>query len=413
MGTIFLNFIEETFVIILIYTCLVAIVKTDKFITKENKRIFFTAITLCIIVLLVNYTESCINDNVNLLNIRQIVSLTGYCTRPIIILFLIKLCMPQTKHIIWYVIVSINVLMYVTSPYTHLCVYFTEENLFNRGPLGYLVFIICACELLHITLDSFINHRKDSIQRWFLPPLCSLQIVYAVINDFESIELTYPSSLNQTLPIVMVLFYLFYHLQLAEQYEKEALQKQKLQLMISQIKPHFFFNTITTIQALCNIDPQKASDTLGVFSTYVRQNISTQTENLIPFDQELQHVKTFVDIELLRFPNIEVKYDLQTTDFDIVALSIQPLIENSIKHGIRSREHGIVSLATEKAKNSITITIEDNGIGFDVNTLDDLDNTHIGISNVRNRLEILQHANMKINSNSNGTKVIINVPRED
>lgn len=321
--------------------------------------------------------------------------------------------MPQTKHIIWYVIVSINVLMYVTSPYTHLCVYFTEENLFNRGPLGYLVFIICACELLHITLDSFINHRKDSIQRWFLPPLCSLQIVYAVFNDYKSISLTYPSSLNQTLPIVMVLFYLFYHLQLAEQYEKEALQKQKLQLMISQIKPHFFFNTITTIQALCNIDPQKASDTLGVFSTYVRQNISTQTENLIPFDQELQHVKTFVDIELLRFPNIEVKYDLQTTDFDIVALSIQPLIENSIKHGIRSREHGIVSLATEKTKNSITITIEDNGIGFDVNTLDDLDNTHIGISNVRNRLEILQHANMKIYSNSNGTKVIINIPRED
>lgn len=321
--------------------------------------------------------------------------------------------MPQTKHIIWYVIVSINVLMYVTSPYTHLCVYFTEENLFNRGPFGYLVFIICACELLHITLDSFINHRKDSIQRWFLPPLCSLQIACAVFNDYKSISLTYPSSLNQTLPIVMVLFYLFYHLQLAEQYEKEALQKQKLQLMISQIKPHFFFNTITTIQALCNIDPQKASDTLGVFSTYVRQNISTQTENLIPFDQELQHVKTFVDIELLRFPNIEVKYDLQTTDFDIVALSIQPLIENSIKHGIRSREHGIVSLATEKTKNSITITIEDNGIGFDVNTLDDLDNTHIGISNVRNRLEILQNAIMEIYSNSNGTKVTINIPWEN
>lgn len=183
--------------------------------------------------------------------------------------------------------------------------------------------------------------------------------------------------------------------------------------MLSQIKPHFFFNTITTIQALCKIDPAKASETLGLFASYIRQNITTQTESLIPFPEEIKHVKTFAAIEMIRFPNIEVTYDLQFTDFDIATLSIQPLVENAIKHGIRSREHGIVTVSTQKTNQSIIIIISDNGTGFDTKIIDELDDTHVGINNVKKRLEILQKAKLDICSSSEGTTITITLPWED
>lgn len=108
---------------------------------------------------------------------------------------------------------------------------------------------------------------------------------------------------------------------------------------------------------------------------------------------------------MLRFPNIEVQYDLEIEDFDIASFSIQPLVENAIKHGIRSREHGIVRITTRQQKKAIDIIISDNGIGFDTNILNTLDTTHVGIRNVQSRLKLLQDANMNIRSDTEGTSV--------
>lgn len=406
------NFVPITIFYITLYMCLIGVIRTDSFISKDNKRTFVITILLCIVHLILCLVGSLVENNVGLVSVRAFASMLGYSIRPFIILYVMHLVMPKKRYIIWHILGVANMLLYITSPYTHLCVYFTENSVFKRGPLWPVIFILCACELIYISYASVVYHYKRNIRRWLLPPICSLIIVYAVYEDYKMMNPVYPSSLNKSLPFVMFLIYVFYHLQLVEHYQSELLQKQQLQLMISQIKPHFFFNTITTIQALCHIDPQKASDTLGVFASYIRQNLTMQTDIIIPFEQELKHLKAYVDIEILRFTNIEVNYDLQTTDFDIAAFSIQPIIENSIKHGIHSRSHGIITLHTQKTDKAIVITIEDNGIGFDVNLLDNLDNTHIGINNVRNRLKILQNATMKISSSCDGTTVTINIPLE-
>lgn len=407
-----LGFLKESLFYLIFYTALAAIIITDKFITKKNKNIFIIAIILGIINLAVNYIEIWSASHPEVAYIREWASYTGYSLRPFLILCYLKLFLPKYKHIIYGIVATINLIMYYTSHFTHLCVYFKDGRTFQRGPLGIMVFIICGIGLALFPVMSITMNYKRNIRRWILPPVCSVLILHAVYTDLQSSELLYPTSLNTSLVIVMLLFYLYHHLQLAEQYEEKTVQNQQLQLMISQIKPHFFFNTITTIQALCVIDPQKASDTLRNFASYVRQNINTQTENLIPFSKEIQHVKTYVDIETLRFPNIEIQYDLQTTDFDIAALSIQPLVENAIKHGIRSREHGIVVISTRQQNDTIIVTISDNGIGFDTNTIDTLDNSHVGIRNVQSRLKILQDATMKINSTPEGTTITITIRGE-
>lgn len=408
-----LGFLRDSLFYLFLYAILSTIIMTDHFITKENKRIFMIAIGLGILNMVTQYTELWTDTHPETVFLREWASYTGYSLRPFLIFCYLKLCLPNHKHHLFHGIAVLSLILFFTSHYTHLCVYFTEDNIFHRGPLWISIFIICGLGLLSLTVLSFLDYYQRNIRRWILPPICSFLILQAVYGDLNGQDLVYPSSLNETLVIVMFLFYLFYHLHLAEQYEEKMIQNQQLQLMISQIKPHFFFNTITTIQALCTVDPKKASDTLQLFASYVRQNLTTQTEHLIPFTKELQHVKTYVEIETLRFPNIEVQYDLQVTEFEIAALSVQPLVENAIKHGIRSRDHGIVKVSTQQLDKTIKITISDNGVGFDTAVLDTLDESHVGIRNVQSRLKILQKADLKVDSNSEGTTITITIPWEN
>lgn len=406
-----LAFLKDSIFYLCFHVFLIGIITTDKYMTKKNKRLFILAAFISFLLVVFDYIEFQIKPGQGNILLREIASYSGYSLRPFLILCFMHLCAPNRKHYIFCGFSIINLILYFTSHYTHWCVYFTPS--FNRGPLSLVVFILCFAGLLIITIHSMTEYYHQQIRRWLIPPVCSVLIIYAVHLDYIGINVGYPSNLNKIILIVMFQFYLFYHLALVDKYEHRTIQEQQLQLMVSQIKPHFFFNTITTIQALCIENPSKASETLGLFASYVRQNINSQTDNLIPFNEEIKHVKTYVSIEKLRFPNIEVLYNLQFTDFDIATLSIQPLVENAIKYGVRSREHGIVSISTQKDNNAITITISDNGIGFDTETLNKLDDTHIGIRNVKQRLAILQKAKMDIVSNPEGTTITITIPWEE
>lgn len=407
-----LEFLKDSLFFLLSYTFFIGIILSDKYISKKNKNIFIFAIILAILNTLTDYVEFWTLLVPGHVLLRELASYTGYSVRPFLVLCFMQLCLPKKKHYIFLGLSIANLLLFFTSHFTHLGVFFSPDNAFQRGPLWGFVFIISGLGLIYILILSIKEYFSRRIRRWIIPPACVVLILYAVYSDYISMG-TYPSNLSKTLVVVILQFYLFYHLDLARQYEEKTLQNQKLQLMLSQIKPHFFFNTITTIQALCSIDPKKASETLGLFASYVRQNITTTTDSLTPFSKEIEHVKTYASIETLRFPNIEVQYDIQFSDFDIATLSIQPLVENAIKHGIRSKEHGIVLISTQYNNQSIIINISDNGIGFDTSIIDELDDTHVGIHNVKNRLEILQNASMAINSSSDGTNITITIPWEN
>lgn len=407
-----LEFLKDSLFFLLSYTFFIGIILSDKYISKKNKNIFIFAIILAILNTLTDYVEFWTLLVPGHVLLREFASYTGYSVRPFLVLCFMQLCLPKKKHYIFLGLSIANLLLFFTSHFTHLGVFFSPDNAFQRGPLWGFVFIISGLGLIYILILSIKEYFSRRIRRWIIPPACVVLILYAVYSDYISMG-TYPSNLSKTLVVVILQFYLFYHLDLARQYEEKMLQNQKLQLMLSQIKPHFFFNTITTIQALCSIDPKKASETLGLFASYVRQNITTTTDSLTPFSKEIEHVKTYASIETLRFPNIEVQYDIQFSDFDIATLSIQPLVENAIKHGIRSKEHGIVLISTQYNNQSIIINISDNGIGFDTSIIDELDDTHVGIHNVKNRLEILQNASMAINSSSDGTNITITIPWEN
>ena len=128
----------------------------------------------------------------------------------------------------------------------------------------------------------------------------------------------------------------------AEKSMMEAeLKDSRISIMLSQIQPHFIYNTLGTVERMCLKDPQRASDLVRNFSLYLRGNFS-ELDSVTPirFAEELKHVEYYVNIEKVRFPDMTVEYDVETTDFVLPALSVQPLVENAIKHGLMRLETG-------------------------------------------------------------------------
>ena len=148
------------------------------------------------------------------------------------------------------------------------------------------------------------------------------------------------------------------------------------------------------------------------FSTYLRQNLETlnRTE-LIPIKKELEHTRLYAEIETLRFPNIRVDYRIEDDAFSIPALTIQPLVENAIRHGVRSRKDGLVTVSTARGTGGHRITIEDNGVGFDTNREAGGEKSHIGIQNVKARIEQTCGGTMVLRSEiGKGTCITLFIP---
>lgn len=209
----------------------------------------------------------------------------------------------------------------------------------------------------------------------------------------------------------------------ARQLEKEKialdnkLQESRILLMISQIQPHFLYNVLNTIYHLCDKDIELAKKSVDDFSTYLRNNInSLSTTELISFNTELEHIKTYIELEKIRFgEELEVLYDIRTSDFYLPILSIQPLVENAIKHGVsKKRGGGTVTISSYEDDKNYIICIIDTGVGFDVNKTHQDKENHIGIQNVKDRLKSKVEGKLIIESEIGvGTKVIVYVPKKE
>jgi len=194
---------------------------------------------------------------------------------------------------------------------------------------------------------------------------------------------------------------------------KHELFQNRMLIAVSQMKPHFLFNALNAIGGLCLTNPQEAEQAISDFANYLRANIKMfDTPNNIQFTDEIKHIKNYVAIEQMRFGDkINVEYDIQFTDFQIPPLSVQPLIENAIKHGIgKKTESGTVTLRAYKECGNIIIKIEDDGIGFNVDEMSKNENS-IGLKYVQKRLDNLGNAAFHIESTVGvGSKISITIP---
>lgn len=203
----------------------------------------------------------------------------------------------------------------------------------------------------------------------------------------------------------------------------DELQDSRIKSSMGQMQPHFLYNTLGSIREIILSDPQYASDLIYDFSTHLRACIHVMSNggnNLIPFSKEMENVQAFVNIEKMRFgERLRVEYDIGSDDFEIAPLSIQPLVENAIRHGIqlKGRQGGTVSISTRTSGNAYIITVKDDGVGFDYNAIHESvirgERDSTGLENLVFRLEKMLSANVQIESQpGRGTEIVIAIPKE-
>ena len=196
---------------------------------------------------------------------------------------------------------------------------------------------------------------------------------------------------------------------------KAELEQSRIAVMLSQIQPHFLYNALTSVMDLCDRNPKQAKMAIADFADYLRGNLSSlKTENLISFQTELEHIEKYLRLEKLRFQDeLEVVYDIQVQDFMLPSLSVQPLIENAVKHGVgRKVGGGTVSIRTYETENDYVICIIDDGVGFAEGEYAEGDSTHVGIENTKKRLHMMMNASLKIESiKGEGTTASILIPK--
>ena len=200
--------------------------------------------------------------------------------------------------------------------------------------------------------------------------------------------------------------------------EKMALNAQltetRVSTMMSQIRPHFIYNTLGSIEQLCIIDPPKARELVHNFAKYLRGNFR-ELDNPKPIlmSQEMEHVRHYISIENVRFPDMTFLFDMDSNDFLIPALTIQPIVENAIKHGLMKLPRGgTIHVVSYETDTHYCVSVKDDGVGFDTGELMD-NRKHVGIRNIRERLKAMVNGTLEIESTIGvGTRVLITIPKE-
>ena len=196
--------------------------------------------------------------------------------------------------------------------------------------------------------------------------------------------------------------------------EREA-QSARTKIMLSQLQPHFLYNSLSAIMAIDGNPPQTV-DALADFSRYLRMNLNSLTsEDVIPFAAELEHTEHYLALEKLRFKErINIVTDIRVTDFSVPPLSVQMAVENAVKHGITQKpEGGTVRLTAVEDGGTVVVTVEDDGVGFDTSKDFSAEGNHVGLASGKKRIEQLLGGTEEITSIiGEGTRVEIRIPRE-
>lgn len=304
----------------------------------------------------------------------------------------------------------------IISVWNGMFFYITESGEFIEGPLYNLTRIFDKICILFETLLVVWYRKKLGLRDAAL--LLSFSILPILGMTLQMYWDPTPQYLATTLSLVII--YVLFHSEITSRLAKAeiSLAQNRIAIMLSQIQPHFLYNVISSIQELCSTDPKQARKALGEFAEYLRGNMDSLTDTApIHFTREMSHVESYLKLEKMRFGDeLNVIFDIKEKDFFLPSLTIQPLVENAVKHGIGEKENGgTLRISTRKEDKCIIVEICDDGIGFDMDNTDLKDDkkSHIGIANVKMRLSQFPGCSFDMESSpGNGTKAVIKINTE-
>ena len=281
---------------------------------------------------------------------------------------------------------------------------------------------------LYRSIRQRFRHPAVDWQFLFWLSCVLLEIIRMYVGHLSKGTLFYPSSPHFWTRVLIVLATLIgvglpvriwnttrIERKLADQ--EKALLQARMDALISQINPHFLFNTLNTISSLIRFDPDTARTVLLKLSNILRRRLKAQV-HFATLQQELDFIDDYLDIEVVRFGRDKLKVrkeiDPETLEMVVPSMILQPLVENALRHGIAPKiEGGVITLRAQRAKRRLIIEVVDDGVGISGSRQTEVSGSGIGLSNVRERLKVVygQDFLLKIDSQpGEGTTIRFEIP---
>lgn len=303
-------------------------------------------------------------------------------------------------------------LLLVTAQFTSLFYYVTPDGGFHFGP-GYTLLIVPLVTIELINLADLIRRRDALTRKLFLAmlisvlPLTVALIVHLFVPVFPYLHIG-----------IAILALSMYGIILSDQVEQNLRQQREIacqrdSILALQMRPHFIHNTLMSIYYLCQQNPMEAQRVTLNFNTYLEKNLNAlASAETIPFSEELAHTRAHLNVEQALYgKSLFVDYDMPHTHFRVPPLTLQPIVENAVRHGLDPDSDPIrIIIQTRQADCCSEIIVSDNGPGFEPT---DGGNPHIALANIRQRLELMCGGQMTIlPREGGGTVVKLTIPFE-
>ena len=288
----------------------------------------------------------------------------------------------------------------------------TPDNQFVRGPWHSLLMAFMILPML-LNLAGVVRRRNRLPKKYygsFLVYPLSLTVALIVHTFFFSPTLVFIG--------VVVSAFAMFAIVLRDQIDRYMRQQreiahQRASIMVLEMRPHFIYNAMMSIYYLCAQDPKKAQQVTLDFTTYLRKNFTAiASEDTVPFSDELEHTRAYLAVEQVQFEDgLFVEYDTPHKEFRVPPLTLQPIVENAVKHGMDPENAPLrISIRTRETESGSEIIVEDNGPGFDPTATDD-NEPHIALANIRQRLEMMCGGKLAIQPREGGgTAVKVTIP---
>ena len=419
-----LDFFTHNFITLMILISLSVTIFVNKRLAVPATGYFAAGIVTLLLITVVDTVgcyleqgEIILSDSNRQYPLRVAMTALQYILRPLVIMLLSFIVIPNKKSLPLYAIPAVlNAVVYISACFGSTAAELIDVgSRWHKSVIGMTVYYTESFYLFLLMMFSILYFKWDELKRSVIVLMIVIQFILATVLDEFGIIPGY----NNVIFAMGMLEYYFY-LSVVYQHEmneaiaqKElTITKHKLSLLRTQMHPHFIINALSIIRSLVRRDTQRTVQSIDAFTDYLKVHIrAVQTDELIDFEQELRHINAYLSlVQADRSRRIDIRYDIQVTDFMLPPLSLEPIIENAVKYGT-GKDNGVIVISTREADNAVRICVSDNGTGNPEQSKT-LESTGIGLPNTRQRLALQCGGTLETEQMDSGMFVTITIPRE-
>lgn len=404
--------------LVTIMTLCVAVIMPGK--NQWNKKFFITLFAVFVLCMIALFVDLVIYEDPLMVTAERITVCCQYLflsiPMPMFTVYLLRTCgEDRRKSFLFRAVVvlwSVYFVLLAVAQFTTFFYCITPDNLYVRGSLHTLM-VAPIFAAMFLNLAAVIRRRNKLPEKYFVAFMIHLLplTVTLFINNMivETLLLVVLGLSISTLAMLALVLYDQIESYVGQQRE---IARQRASIMVLQMRPHFIYNAMMSIYYLCARDSKKAQQVTMDFTTYLRKNFTAiASEDTVPFTDELEHTRAYLAVEQVQFEDsLFVEYDTPHKNFRLPPLTLQPIVENAVKHGMDPEYAPLcISIRTRDTISGSEIVVEDTGSGFA--PADDESAPHIALANIRNRLEMMCGGKMTIRPREGGgTIVTVTIP---